>query len=140
MKYTTKRFVQQNLLEIIQVIKSKNIEGSELFISHSFITEHPKDEELNQEQIRRIVKPIQKMLLADLRSQQQLEDELKKVLSLLGRERIFPRGRISEYLTSDFIWRTKLIPILDFGFWILDFETKNLCFLFIHFFFSENAN
>ncbi|QSJ19004.1 NACHT domain-containing protein [Nostoc sp. UHCC 0702] len=91
LKYTTKRFVQKNLLEIIQVIKSQSIEGSELFISHSFITEHPKDEELNQEQIRRIVKPIQKMLLAELGSQQQLEDELRKVILLLE-DRGFTQG------------------------------------------------
>lgn len=83
LKYTTNRFVQESSQEIIQVMKSKNIEGSELFMTHSFITKYPEDEELNQEQIRRIVKPIQKMLLAQLRSQQQLKDELRKVLSLL---------------------------------------------------------
>ncbi|MBR8838972.1 MAG: NACHT domain-containing protein [Stigonema ocellatum SAG 48.90 = DSM 106950] len=84
LKYTTEQFVQKNYQQIIQVVKSRNIQGSELFITHSFITEHPKDEELNQEQIRRIVKPIQKMLLAQLGSQQQLEDELRKVLSLFN--------------------------------------------------------
>ncbi|WGV25451.1 NB-ARC domain-containing protein [Halotia branconii] len=84
LKYTTERFVKENSREIFQVINSKKIDYSELFIIHSFITEYPKDEELNQEQIRRIVKPIQKMLLTELRIQEQdLEEELKQVLSLL---------------------------------------------------------
>ncbi|GAB1540476.1 hypothetical protein NUACC21_31450 [Scytonema sp. NUACC21] len=91
LKYTTNRFVQENYQEIIQAVKSKNIKGSELFITHSFITEYPKDEELNQEQMRRIVKPIHKMLLAELRSQQQLENELRKVLSLL-KDKGFSQG------------------------------------------------
>ncbi|RCJ17592.1 hypothetical protein A6770_33745 [Nostoc minutum NIES-26] len=83
LKYTNERFIRENYQEINQVFKTEKINGSELFISHSFITEHPKDEELNQEQMRRIVKPIQKMLLAELRSQQQLEDKLRNILSLL---------------------------------------------------------
>ncbi|MUG99661.1 NACHT domain-containing protein [Scytonema sp. UIC 10036] len=84
LKYTTNRFVKKNCQEIIQVIKLENIKGSELFITHSFITEQPEDEELNQEQVRRIVKPIQKMLLGELRSQQKLEDKLMHILSLLN--------------------------------------------------------
>jgi GTPase SAR1 family protein len=82
LKYTTNRFIRESFQEIIQVIKSKNLEGSELFITHSFITENPGYEELNQEQMRRIVKPIQKMLLNQL-GRQQLKDELNTVLSLL---------------------------------------------------------
>ncbi len=84
LKYTTERFVQENFKEILQVINCKKINNSELFITHSFITEHPKDEELNQEQMRRIVKPIQKMLLAELRIHERgVEEELRQVLSLL---------------------------------------------------------
>lgn len=83
LKYTTKKFVQQNFREIHQIVKSQNLAGFELFITHSFITEHPKDEELNQEQMRRIVKPIQKMLLAELGSHQNVAYELRKLISLL---------------------------------------------------------
>ncbi|MDB9373837.1 NB-ARC domain-containing protein [Nodularia sphaerocarpa] len=83
LKYTTERFVEENYQEIIQVFNSQNIQGNELFITHSFITKHPQDEELNQQQMRQIVKPIQKMLLAKLCSQQQLRDELQNVISLL---------------------------------------------------------
>ncbi|MBH8555384.1 NACHT domain-containing protein [Nostocaceae cyanobacterium CENA357] len=84
LKYTTERFVQENFQEIFQVINSKNINDFELFITHNFITEHPEDEELNQEQMRRIVKPIQKMLLAELHIQERgIEEELRQVLSLL---------------------------------------------------------
>lgn len=83
LKYTTERFIRENYQDINQVFRNKSLNGSELFITHSFITEYPKDEELNQEQMRRIVKPIQKMLLAEFRSQKRVEDELQKVLLLL---------------------------------------------------------
>lgn len=83
LKYATERFVRESYQDISQVFINNYLNGSELFITHNFITEHPKDEELNQEQMRRIVKPIQKMLLDQLSSQRQLEHELKKVLSLL---------------------------------------------------------
>ncbi|WP_341526028.1 NB-ARC domain-containing protein [Nostoc sp. UHCC 0302] len=83
LKYTTERFIQENFQDLIEVFNNENIEGYKLFITHSFITEHPIDKELNQDQIKRILKPIQKMLLAKLLSQQQLEDKLKKTLSLL---------------------------------------------------------
>jgi hypothetical protein len=83
LKYTTNKFVQENFQEIIQVIQSETLKGSELFITHRYITEHPLDEELNQEELRRFVKPIHKMLLPQLRSQQHLEDKLTNVLSLL---------------------------------------------------------
>jgi hypothetical protein len=83
LKYTTERFVREIYQDINQVFRNKSLNGSELFITHSFITEYPKDEELNQEQMRRIVKPIQKMLLAEFRSQKRVEDELQKVLPLL---------------------------------------------------------
>ncbi len=90
MKYTTERFVQENLKEIFQVINSKTINNSELFITHSFITEHPKDEELNQEQIRRIVKAIQKMLLTELHIHERgVEEELRQVLPLLKDKGLF---------------------------------------------------
>lgn len=88
LKYTTNKFVESNFQEINQLVVNQDIQGSELFITHSFITENPEDEELNQEQMRRIVKPIQKMLLAKWRSQQQLEDKLRNVLSLLEDKRL----------------------------------------------------
>ncbi|KZL50809.1 hypothetical protein A2T98_05330 [Nodularia spumigena CENA596] len=90
LKYTTERFIEQNYQEIIQLFNSESIQGNELFITHSFVTEHPQDEELNQQQMRRIVKPIQKMLLAKLCSQQQLHDELKNVTSLFKNQGLSP--------------------------------------------------
>jgi hypothetical protein len=83
LKYSTKRFIFKTCEQIKQVFTTGVINGSELFITHNFITEYPKDEELNQEQIRRIVKPIQQALLAKFCSQQHLETELNKVISLL---------------------------------------------------------
>ncbi|BAY24126.1 WD-repeat protein [Calothrix sp. NIES-2100] len=83
LKYTTNKFVESSFQEINQVVVNQDIQGSELFITHNFITEQPEDEELNQQQMRRIVQPIKKMLLAEWLSQQQLEDKLRNVLSLL---------------------------------------------------------
>ncbi|MBD2777728.1 NB-ARC domain-containing protein [Iningainema tapete] len=83
LKYITNRFVEDNYHQIFQIIKSQILQGSELFISHSFITEIPQYELLCQEQIRRIVKPIQEKLYAELRDKQRLEEELKKILSIL---------------------------------------------------------
>ncbi|QFS42703.1 NB-ARC domain-containing protein [Nostoc sphaeroides] len=83
LKYINERFIAENYAQINQIFINEIINGCELFITHGFITGYPKDEELNQEQMRRIVKPIEKMLLANFRSQQQLENQLKKVLSLL---------------------------------------------------------
>jgi hypothetical protein len=90
LKYTNNKFVESSFQEITQVVISQNIEGSELFITHSFITKQPEDEELNQEQMRRIVNPLQKMLLAEWRSQQQLEDKLRNILFLLEDRRLSP--------------------------------------------------
>ncbi|MHC5614695.1 MAG: AAA family ATPase [Nostoc sp.] len=83
LKYSNQRFILENHAQISQIFINGIINGCELFITHSFITAYPNDEELNQEQMRRIVQPIQKMLSDNFRSQQQLENALKKVLSLL---------------------------------------------------------
>lgn len=83
LKYITNRFVKQTCQNIITAIQNQRIEGDEFFVSHSFITDNPENEELTQQQMRRIAKAIQEKLLVQLRSQQQLEDELRKVLSLL---------------------------------------------------------
>ncbi|MBD2361780.1 NACHT domain-containing protein [Anabaena minutissima FACHB-250] len=83
LKYSTKRFIFKTCEQIKQVFTSGVINGFELFITHNFITEYPKDEELNQEQMRRFVKPIQQTLLAQFRSQQHVETQLNKVISLL---------------------------------------------------------
>ncbi|MDF5725326.1 MAG: NB-ARC domain-containing protein [Rhizonema sp. PD37] len=98
LKYITNRFVEDNCAEIIQVIKSQKITNYELFISHSFITDNPEDEQLTQEQIRKIVKPICKKLLLELQSQKKLEEELKKILSLLE-----DRGLSEGYARSNII-------------------------------------
>ncbi len=82
LKYATNRFVEENVQQIMKVINNKIIQGSELFITHSFVTENPEDEELTQEQIRRIVKLIQEKLLANLRKQR-VEEELRTILSRL---------------------------------------------------------
>ncbi|HIK07554.1 MAG TPA: NACHT domain-containing protein [Trichormus sp. M33_DOE_039] len=83
LRYTTERFIGSVCQQINQVFQSGVINGDELFITHSFITEYPVDEELNQEQMRRIVQPMQKTLLANFRSQQHLETQLQKVKLLL---------------------------------------------------------
>lgn len=84
LKYLTNRFVEESCQQIVQVIKNQSIEGSELFLSHSFITENSEDEELTLEQIKRIVKPIYQKLLTELRIQpQQVQAELNKIMSRL---------------------------------------------------------
>lgn len=83
LKYITNRFVEQNYQNLITVVQNKRLEGDELFVSHCFITDNPEDEELTQQQMRRIVKAIQDKLLAELRGKQRVKDELRKVLSLL---------------------------------------------------------
>jgi hypothetical protein len=83
LRYSNERFIAENYAQLHKILTEGIINGYELFITHAFITEDSKDEELNQEQMRRIVKPLQKMLLADFRTQQQLENQLQKVLSLL---------------------------------------------------------
>lgn len=82
LKYTTNRFVEEVFAQINQTIKTQTILGSELFISHSFMTANT-DEELTQQQTRRIVKVIQDKLLFKLGSLQSVENELRKILSLL---------------------------------------------------------
>ncbi|MBW4646807.1 MAG: NACHT domain-containing protein [Goleter apudmare HA4340-LM2] len=83
LKYVTSRFVEESYQEICQIIQSQVIKGHELFITHSFITENPENEELTQDQIKRIVKPIKERLLTKLNSQQRVEEELKKIMPLL---------------------------------------------------------
>ncbi|MBD2775246.1 NB-ARC domain-containing protein [Iningainema tapete] len=95
MKYITNKFVEDNCQDLLKIIPNQTIEGYELFISHSFITSNPEDEQLKQEQITRIVKPIHKNLLAELRSQQRVEEELRKIMSLL-QDRGFSQGYASE--------------------------------------------
>jgi hypothetical protein len=84
LKYVTNRFLEESYQEIYQIIKTQYIKGSELFITHSFVTENPGNEELTQEQIKRIVKPIKEKLLANLHSQQRVTEELRQILYLLG--------------------------------------------------------
>lgn len=84
LKYVTNRFVEESSRQILQAIKNKNLQNTELFISHVFLTENPEDDQLAQEQIKRIVKPIQQTLLTELRSQQQVESGLNQILSLLS--------------------------------------------------------
>ncbi|MBO3461516.1 NB-ARC domain-containing protein [Aetokthonos hydrillicola Thurmond2011] len=83
LKYSLNRFVKENYVQINQIFETKNINGYELFLTHRFITQYPKDEELNQEQTRRIVTPLQRMLAANFRSQQKLENQLTQILSML---------------------------------------------------------
>ncbi len=81
LKYTTNRFVEEVFRQISQTIKSQSIQGSELFISHSFVTANA-DEELTEQQVRRIIKVVREKLLFKLGSQN-FENELRKILSLL---------------------------------------------------------
>lgn len=84
LKYTTNRFVEEVFRQISQTIKSQAIQGSELFISHSFITANA-DDELTEQQVRRIVKVVKEKLLFKLGSQH-VDNELRKILSLLENE------------------------------------------------------
>lgn len=63
LKYITNRFIEQSFSDIIKIIQNQIIKGSELFITHSFITDNPEDEQLTQEQIKRIVKPLQEKFI-----------------------------------------------------------------------------
>lgn len=92
LKYITNRFVEEVFNQIIQTIKIKIIQGSELFITHSFLTENT-DEELTEQQTRRIVKIIQEKLLFKLGSQQSVQNELNTILSLLEDNRFQGYGR-----------------------------------------------
>ncbi|MDJ0800723.1 MAG: NB-ARC domain-containing protein [Calothrix sp. MO_167.B12] len=83
LKYLTTRFVNQNCEEIKEIINHQTIKGSELLISHSFITENNQDEQLTQEQMRRIVRPIQNYLQAFFHGKQQANQKLRTILSLL---------------------------------------------------------
>ncbi|MGF1676639.1 MAG: hypothetical protein ACFCUV_23625 [Rivularia sp. (in: cyanobacteria)] len=57
------------------------IQGSELFISHSFITKDTEDQQLQEEQLRRIVKPLKEKLWDYLGDKQRLNDELTRIIS-----------------------------------------------------------
>lgn len=83
LKYLTTRFVDKNCTEITEIIQNQTIKGSELMISHSFITENCEDEQLTQEQIRRIVKPIQKHLHEKFNGKENTDQKLRRTLSLL---------------------------------------------------------
>jgi transcriptional regulator with XRE-family HTH domain len=98
LKYATNRFVEETFQQIIKVSKSQHLYGNELFISHSFVTENTEDDDLTQQQIRRIVKSIQDKLLAKFQSPQRLHDELTKILSLL-RGKGYERQNILSLLT-----------------------------------------
>lgn len=84
LKYTTNRFVEEVFRQISQTIKSQFIQGSELFITHSFVTVNA-DDELTEQQVRRIVKVVKEKLLFKLGSHN-FENELRKILSLLEDE------------------------------------------------------
>ncbi|AFY34374.1 NACHT domain-containing protein [Calothrix sp. PCC 7507] len=104
LKYITNKFVENTCNDFKKVIDNLVIEGSELFITHSLITDNPDNEELTQEQIKRIVKPIHQQLLAKLGSQQRVEQELKKILSLLedrGFSQGYARQNILTLLSQD---------------------------------------
>lgn len=90
LKYVTNRFVEESYQEIHQIIKTQVIKGSELLLTHCFVTENPGNEELTQEQIKRIVKPIKDKLLANLHSQQRVAEELKHILALLRSRGLSP--------------------------------------------------
>ncbi|BAZ09847.1 WD-repeat protein [Calothrix sp. NIES-4071] len=102
LKYTTNRFAEEACQQIIQITKSQIIQGNELFFSHSFVTENTDDDDLNQQQVRRIVKSIQDKLLDKFKSWQGVQDELMRVLSLLEEKGLlhgYGRRNISRLLT-----------------------------------------
>ncbi|GAA6614490.1 hypothetical protein NUACC26_002710 [Scytonema sp. NUACC26] len=99
LKYITNLFVEQSFYEILQIIENQRIKGYELFLTHSFITENPENEELTQEQIKRIIKPIHNKLLIQLQSQQRVEEELSKISSLLE-----DRGFSQEYAHQNILY------------------------------------
>jgi hypothetical protein len=97
LKYSTKRFIFQTCEQLKQVFTTGTIQGNELFITHNFITKYPEDEELNQEQMRRIVKPIQQMLLMNFPNRQNLETQLQQVIAVLEQQK-YPSKNISYLL------------------------------------------
>ncbi|MEH1854480.1 MAG: NB-ARC domain-containing protein [Nostoc sp.] len=88
LKYITNRFVEKCYEDIVKTIQNQVITGSELFITHRFITENPEDDQLTQEQIKRIVKPIQEKLYNNLQNRQRLEEELTRIRSTLQEKNI----------------------------------------------------
>lgn len=88
LKYITNRFVEKCYEDIVRTIHSQVITGSELFITHSFITKNPEDEQLTQEQIQRIVRPIQEKLYDKLQNRQRLKKELTRIRSTLQEKNI----------------------------------------------------
>lgn len=81
LKYATNKFVEDNYNQIIQVIQNQSIKGSELFITHSFITKDTADEQLKKEQLKRIVKPLKQKLYAHSRDKERLNEELTQIIS-----------------------------------------------------------
>jgi NB-ARC domain len=101
LKYTTNRFVEETFQQMILAIKSQVIRRDELFITHSFVTENTEDDELTQQQIKRIVKSLQDKLLVKFQTHQQLKNELEKILSLLEDKKLlqgYGRQNISKLI------------------------------------------
>lgn len=85
LKYVTHRFVKAVSKELLDALQTGHLRGTELFISHAFITPNDHDAELNAEQLRRIVKPIANQLLSQFpdpaivhQKMQQLHQQLEQ--------------------------------------------------------------
>ncbi|NJO30277.1 MAG: hypothetical protein HC874_24135 [Richelia sp. SL_2_1] len=81
LKFVTNIFVEDNYNQIIQIIQNQSIQGSELLISHSFITKDTEDEQLQEEQLRRIVKPLKEKLWDYLGNTNRVDEELTRIIS-----------------------------------------------------------
>jgi NACHT domain len=75
LKYVTQEFVKRNVKELLDAIKNKGIKPNHLIVSHAFLT--GTDQELNQQQQRRIVQPIVEKLQAEFAQVEDLQQALE---------------------------------------------------------------
>ena len=83
LKYLTNQLIAQNIEEIKLIIQSQRLQGLELILTHKLITETACDTELKSQQFRRIVVPIQQILINHLWSKESYNEQLLTVVSLL---------------------------------------------------------
>jgi DNA-binding Xre family transcriptional regulator len=80
LKYVTHRFVQRTAKEIFKAIQQQDFQIAKLINSHSLVIGN--DVQLNNEQFRRVVKPMFEQLM-ECFSRIQLQEKLKKLKSQL---------------------------------------------------------
>ncbi|MCU0570174.1 MAG: NB-ARC domain-containing protein [Oculatellaceae cyanobacterium Prado106] len=79
LSYTLHRLIEQFYEELIQIIQTQTIQGSELIATHALMTIPDTETSLEGEQRRRIVRPILKKLGDRIPDSARLRQELEKV-------------------------------------------------------------